>query len=55
MLSEVHENEKALVLSMRAAPALCDNAGDVVTASIREEFVDQSQRRRWLLFESTRS
>jgi starvation-inducible DNA-binding protein len=55
MLSELHENEKALVLAMRAAHALCDDAGDVATASILENFIDQSQRRSWFLFESTRS
>jgi starvation-inducible DNA-binding protein len=54
MLSELHEDEKALVLSMRAAHALCDDAGDVATASILENFIDQSQRRSWFLFESTR-
>jgi starvation-inducible DNA-binding protein len=55
MLSELHENEKALVLSMRAVHTLCDDAGDVATASILENFIDQSQRRSWFLFECTRS
>jgi starvation-inducible DNA-binding protein len=55
MLSELHENEKALVLSMRAVHALCDDAGDVATASLLENCIDQSQRRSWFLFEATRS
>ena len=54
MLSELHENEKALTLSMRAAHTLCDDAGDVATASLLENWIDQSQRRSWFLFESTR-
>jgi starvation-inducible DNA-binding protein len=54
MLSELHEDEKSLVLSMKAAHALCDDAGDVATASILENYIDQSQRRSWFLFESTR-
>jgi starvation-inducible DNA-binding protein len=55
MLSELHENEKAFVLSMRAVHALCDDAGDIATASLIENWVDQSQRRSWFLFEVTRN
>jgi starvation-inducible DNA-binding protein len=54
MLSELHENEKALVLSMRAVHALCEDAGDVATTSLLENCIDQSQRRSWFLFEATR-
>ena len=54
MLSELHEDEKALVLSMRAVHTLCDEAGDVATASLLENWIDQSQRRSWFLFEATR-
>ena len=55
MLSELREDEKALVLSMRAAHTLCDDAGDVATASLLENWIDQGQRRSWFLFETTRS
>jgi starvation-inducible DNA-binding protein len=55
MLSELHEDEKALTLSMRAAHSLCDDAGDVATASLLEVWIDETQRRSWFLFESTRS
>ena len=54
MLSEFHEDEKAFCLSMRAIHALCDDAGDVATASLLENWIDQSQRRSWFLFEATR-
>ncbi len=54
MLSELHENEMALVLSMRAVHAMCEDAGDVATASLLENWIDQAQRRSWFLFESTR-
>jgi starvation-inducible DNA-binding protein len=54
MLSELHEDEKALVLSMRAVHTLCDDAGDVATASLLENWIDQTQRRSWFLFETTR-
>ena len=55
MLSELREDEKALVLSMRAVHTLCDDAGDVATASLLENWIDQSQRRIWFLFEATRA
>ncbi len=55
MLSELREDEKALTLSMRAVHTLCDDEGDVATASLLENWIDQSQRRSWFLFEATRS
>jgi starvation-inducible DNA-binding protein len=55
MLSELHEDEKALTLSMRAVHELCDDEGDVATASLLENWIDQSQRRSWFLFEATRN
>ena len=54
MLSELHEDEKRLVLILRAIHTLCDEAGDLATASLTENWIDQSQRRSWFLFESTR-
>jgi starvation-inducible DNA-binding protein len=55
MLSELREDNKALVLSMRAVHTLCDDSGDVATASLLENWIDQTQRRVWFLFESTRT
>jgi starvation-inducible DNA-binding protein len=54
MLSELREDEKALVLSMRAVHTLCDEASDVATASLLENWIDQTQRRVWFLFEAAR-
>ncbi|HKD60000.1 MAG TPA: DNA starvation/stationary phase protection protein [Terracidiphilus sp.] len=54
MLAELMDNEKALTLSMREVHDLCDDAGDVATASLLETWIDQSQRRHWFLFETTR-
>jgi starvation-inducible DNA-binding protein len=54
MLSELKEDEKALVLSLRSAHNLCDDAEDVATASLIENWIDLGQRRIWFLFESTR-
>jgi starvation-inducible DNA-binding protein len=55
MLSELRDDEKALVLSMRAVHTLCDDAGDVATASLLENWIDLAQRRIWFLFEVTRA
>jgi starvation-inducible DNA-binding protein len=54
MLSELREDEKALVLRLKSAHTLCDDAGDVATASLIENWIDQTQRRVWFLFETTR-
>jgi len=54
MLSELLEDEKAFLLSMRAVHSLCGQAGDVATASLVENWIDQTERRRWFLFEATR-
>ena len=54
MLSELRQDNQVLVLSMRATHALCDDAGDVATASLLENWIDETQRRSWFLFESTR-
>jgi starvation-inducible DNA-binding protein len=55
MLSELHEDEQRLVLSMLAVHSLCGDANDVATASLLENWIDQSQRRGWFLFEMNRS
>jgi starvation-inducible DNA-binding protein len=54
MLAELRDDEKALILSMREAHSLCDEAEDVATASLLENWIDQAQRRNWFLFEATR-
>ena len=53
MLSELREDEKHLVLSLRAVHALCDDSDDLATASLVENWIDQSRRRNWFLFKST--
>ena len=55
MLAELHEDEMALVQSLSACHNLCDDAEDVATASLIENWIDQTQRRAWFLFESTRA
>jgi len=55
MLSELWDDNKALVLRMRSVHDLCDEAGDVATASLLETWIDESQRRAWFLFETART
>jgi starvation-inducible DNA-binding protein len=55
MLSELWEDNKSLVLSMKSLHALCDDAGDVATASVLENWIDETQRRSWFLYEISRN
>jgi len=55
MLSELLEDNRALVLSMPSAHDLCDDAGDVATASLLETWIDEGQRRAWFLAETARA
>jgi len=54
MLSELWEDNKSLVLSMRSLHDLCDDAGDVATTSVLENWIDETQRRSWFLYEISR-
>ena len=54
MLSELWEDNKALVLYLRNVHDLCDDAGDVASASVIENWIDEAQRRAWFLYETCR-
>ena len=54
MLSELWEDNKSLVQSMRGAHDLCDEAGDVASTSVLENWIDETQRRAWFLYEISR-
>jgi starvation-inducible DNA-binding protein len=54
MLSELREDNVQLAGRMRETHALCDEHGDVATASLLEVWIDQAERRAWFLFETTR-
>jgi starvation-inducible DNA-binding protein len=54
MLSELWEDNKSLVLNMRSAHDLCDEAGDVASTSVLENWIDETQRRAWFLYEISR-
>jgi starvation-inducible DNA-binding protein len=54
MLSELREDNLALTARLRAVHAVCDDGNDVATASLLENWIDETERRTWFLFESTR-
>jgi starvation-inducible DNA-binding protein len=54
MLSELWEDNKALVLYLKSVHHLCDDASDVATASVLENWIDETQRRSWFLYEMSR-
>jgi starvation-inducible DNA-binding protein len=54
MLAELRENNGQFVARMRETHALCDEHGDVATASLLENWIDEAERRVWFLFEPGR-
>lgn len=55
MLAELREDNGALVASMRSLHDTCDEHGDVATASLLENWIDEGERRVWFLFEILRN
>ena len=55
MLAELREDNRDLARSMREVHALCDEDGDVATASLLEVWIDETERRAWFLYEATRA
>jgi starvation-inducible DNA-binding protein len=54
MLAELRDDNAQLSRSMRQTHSLCDEAGDIATASLLENWIDETERRTWFLFECTR-
>ncbi len=55
MLRELLGDNKALAANMLTLHGVCDEARDVATASLLENWIDQAQNRSWFLYEITRS
>jgi starvation-inducible DNA-binding protein len=55
MLAELRDDTKQLAGEMRRTHSICDEHGDVATASLLEVWIDEAERRTWFLFEATRS
>jgi starvation-inducible DNA-binding protein len=54
MLAELRDDNKELAARMRETHDLCEEHGDVATASLLEVWIDEAERRTWFLFEATR-
>jgi len=54
MLAELREDNQRFIASMREAHDLCDEHGDVASASLLENFIDEAEKRVWFLYEAGR-
>jgi starvation-inducible DNA-binding protein len=54
MLAELREDNQRLAQRMRETHNVCEEYGDVATASLLEVWIDEAERRTWFLFEATR-
>ncbi|MCX2561913.1 DNA starvation/stationary phase protection protein [Acetobacter farinalis] len=54
MLAELRDDNLALTTRMRKVHAVCDDANDIATASLLENWIDETEQRTWFLFEATR-
>ena len=54
MLAELREDNGALVKHIRPVRALCDEHGDVASASLLENWIDEGEQRVCFLFEASR-
>ena len=54
MLVELREDNQALAGRLRDAHGVCDEHRDVATASLIENWIDETEQRSWFLFEAGR-
>jgi starvation-inducible DNA-binding protein len=54
MLAELRDDNKPLTANMRTLHELCDEHNDVATASLIENWIDETEKRTWFLFEAGR-
>jgi starvation-inducible DNA-binding protein len=55
MLGELSADNQRLTRSLRATHETCDRCNDVATASLIENWIDETERRTWFLSETTKS
>jgi starvation-inducible DNA-binding protein len=54
MLAELRTDNLDLAGRMRQTHTLCDEHGDIATASLLEVWIDEAEGRIWFLFEASR-
>ncbi len=55
MLAELRDDNRGMAATLRTAHDLCDEHRDIASASMLEVWIDETERRTWFLFESTRN
>ncbi|HEX7000008.1 MAG TPA: DNA starvation/stationary phase protection protein [Gammaproteobacteria bacterium] len=54
MLAELLDDNKMLASRFREAHELCEQRGDVATASLIEVWIDETEERAWFLYETAK-
>jgi starvation-inducible DNA-binding protein len=54
MLAELREDNLRMAARLRETHGLCDEHGDIASASLIENWVDEAEGRAWFLFEAGR-
>jgi starvation-inducible DNA-binding protein len=54
MLAELREDNKVLAGRLREVHEVCDEHHDIATASLIENWIDETEQRTWFLFEASR-
>ena len=52
MLRELMQDNKSMAAAMRETHKVCDDHEDVATASLLENYIDETELRTWFLFEA---
>ena len=55
MLAELRDDNIQVTKAMRETHGVCDEHGDIATASLLEVWIDETERRTWFLFEACRA
>jgi len=55
MLTELSDDSQHLVRSLRSTHEVCEKHNDVATASLIENWIDETERRTWFLSETLRA
>ncbi|MBB1592834.1 Dps family protein [Achromobacter sp. UMC46] len=54
MLAELREDNKVLAAALREAHNITDEHRDIASSSLIENWIDETERRTWFLFEASR-
>lgn len=54
MIAELRDDNETMVRALRETHGLCDEHEDVATASLIENWIDETELRVWFLFETSR-